>query len=109
MATVHAVIACAVIVAILLRRRRRNRRNRRVWTRQWIRRQDFDAYHHLMQELRISDTTSYRNFLRMDAPTFRELLGLVGPLITYKDTVMWQAISPGERLALTLRFLATGE
>ena len=62
-----------------------------------------------MQELRLSDASSYRNFLRMDAATFDELLQMVGPLITYQDTNMRQSISPGERLALTLRFLATGK
>ena len=45
----------------------------------------------------------------MDMNTFDELLRLVGPHISYQDTNMRQAISPGERLALTLRFLATGE
>ena len=33
---------------------------------------------------------------------------MVAPLITQQDTNMRQAISAGERLALTLRFLATG-
>ena len=62
-----------------------------------------------MQELRLGDSESYRHFLRMDMSTFDELLSMVGPHITYQDTNMRQAISAGERLALTLRFLATGE
>uniref|UniRef100_A0A1X7U532 Transposase Helix-turn-helix domain-containing protein n=1 Tax=Amphimedon queenslandica TaxID=400682 RepID=A0A1X7U532_AMPQE len=43
----------------------------------------------------MTDLTSYHHF--------------VSPLIKRQDTVMRQAISPGERLAVTLRFLATGE
>ena len=66
------------------------------------------AYHQLLQELRVNDAMNYRNFLRMDAATFDELLHLVTPLIRCQDTVMRQAIPPGERLALTLRYLATG-
>ena len=54
----------------------------------------------------MADESTYRNFLRMDMSTFDELLGLVGLLI-YQDTNMWQAISPGERFALTVHFLAT--
>lgn len=101
--------ACGAILAIILRRRRKRRRNRTVWTREWIKkRQRFGAYHQLLQELRLSDTSSYCNFLRMDVSTFEELLRVTGPSITYRDTNMRQAISPGERLALTLRFLATG-
>ena len=53
--------------------------------------------------------SSYRNFVRMNAATFETLLNMVAPLIFPKDTNMRGAIPPGERLALTLRFLATGE
>ena len=62
-----------------------------------------------MQELWLTDAGTYRHFLRMDMSTFDELLQLVEPHITYQDTNMRQAISAGERLALTLRFLATSE
>ena len=102
--------ACGIVIAIAIARRRRKRRNRKVWVRDWIRdRPKQGAYHQLLQELRLSDARSYSNFLRMDQATFDELLSKVGPLITYKDTFMRKAISPGERLALILRFLATGE
>jgi hypothetical protein len=37
----------------------------------------------------------------MDQTTFEELLTLVSPLIKRQDTVMREAISPAERLALT--------
>ena len=105
-----SVGACGVVIALLLKKRsRRHSRNRKVWVREWVKnRQRFGAYHQLVQELRLADSSTYRNFLRMDVPTFDELLKMVGPLITYQDTNMRQAISPGERLALTLRFLATG-
>ena len=74
-----------------------------------MRRPRLGAYHQLVQELRLSDEASYRHFVRMDAATFNQLLTRVGPLITFQDTNMREAISPGERLALTLRFLATGQ
>ena len=67
------------------------------------------AFHQLMQELRVLDVSSYRNFVRMDAGTFKDLLQMVAPRITYQDTVMRAAIPPAERLAVTLRFLATGK
>ena len=50
-----------------------------------------------------------QNFLRMDIATFDELFDLVTPHITYTDTNMRFAIPPGERLAVTLHFLATGK
>ena len=58
-----------------------------------------------MKELRVCDVSSYRNFVCMDAGTFEELLRVVAPSINYQDTNMRQAISPAERLAVTLRFL----
>ena len=64
-----------------------------------------------MRELRGIDVSSYQNFVRMNAVTFETLLNMVAPLIFRKDTNMREAIPPGERarLAITLRFLATGE
>ncbi|GBO11006.1 hypothetical protein AVEN_242374-1, partial [Araneus ventricosus] len=45
----------------------------------------------------------------MDTASFEFLLKLVTPHIERKDTKMRKAISSGERLALTLRYLASGE
>ena len=45
----------------------------------------------------------------MSPDRFDHLLGLVTPLITKKDARFRKAIPACERLALTLRFLATGE
>lgn len=80
-----------------------------IWVRERIRSHPrFGVYHQLIQELRLADGAMYRNFLRMDMSTFDELLKLVAPYITYQDTNMRQAISQGERHALTLRYLASG-
>ena len=40
--------------------------------------------------------------------SFLELLAKAGPKVTIENIHMRLAIPPGERLALTLRFLATG-
>ncbi|KAJ8273413.1 hypothetical protein GJAV_G00101350 [Gymnothorax javanicus] len=47
--------------------------------------------------------------LWMTEGEFDSLLGMVGPLITKRDTNMRRAVSPRDRLSLTLQFLATGE
>lgn len=44
----------------------------------------------------------------MNAEEFEFILNKVAPLITKKDTKWRLAITAKERLALTLRFLATG-
>ena len=45
----------------------------------------------------------------MTEETFNNLLGRIQHKIQRQDTVMRAAIPPGERLAITLRYLATGE
>ena len=111
MAERHQVMLLSVLVAAIVKKRRQRQRKRRrkVWVKGWIgNRERFGAYHQLMQELTM-DVSSYCNFLRMSASTFENLLSKVAPLITRRDTVMRQAIPAGERLALTLRFIATGK
>ena len=36
-------------------------------------------------------------------------MNIIGPSVQKKDTVMGNSIPPAERLAVTLRYLATGE
>jgi len=48
---------------------------------------------------------AYQNFCRMSPADYADLLALVSPYITYKDTRWRKATSPDERLAVTLRFL----
>jgi hypothetical protein len=62
-----------------------------------------------MVELANEDVEGYVAFQRMAPDLFAELLSKVGPIIQRHDTVMRKSISPGARLALTLRYLATGK
>lgn len=88
----------------------RRRRKRSVWVRDWVRRRnELGCYVQLLRELENEVPTLYKNFLRMNIADFNNLLEMVSPLIKKEDSNMREAISPGERLALTLRFLATGD
>ena len=81
-----------------------------MWTRSCIAcRQQKGAYNLLLKELESEDQNSYTNFLRMSRESFDELLSLVLPYIKKKNTNMREAISAEERLAVTLRYLATGQ
>ena len=60
-------------------------------------------YHRLIQ-----DHESFFQYFRMTPGRLEELLCLVGPYLV-KNSTTREPISPAERLAVTLRFLATGD
>nr|CAH7718753.1 unnamed protein product [Callosobruchus chinensis] len=55
------------------------------------------------------DSGHLKNFTRMTAEDFERLIILVGPKISKMDTKFRKAIPVQDRLAITLRFLATGD
>jgi len=100
---VAAAICCVVANVI----KQKKKRKRSLWTHPWISaRCVHGAYHALMQEL---DQKSFHNFLRMNNSSFELLLSKIAAQITRQDTNMRLSIPPEERLAVTLRYLATGE
>ena len=83
---------------------------RKMWARQWLlQREQRGAFHTLFQELAVEDTLGFSEYMRMPYSKFVALAELIGPYIKKKDTVMRMSIPPSERLALAIRFLATGE
>lgn len=89
---------------------KRRRVKRSIWVRDWVkRRKQFGCYAQLLKELEDEVPYLYKNFLRMNIADFNNVLELVTPIIKKEDTRFRESISPGERLAVTLRFLATGD
>lgn len=89
--------------------RRARRKPRTVWTRDWIiRRPMYGNYDHLLAELNREDGSTYKNFVRIDQDLFAELLHRITPRIQKKDTRYRKALPAGLKLAVTLRYLATG-
>jgi len=89
--------------------RRKTGRERVIWTREWLRRRERGAYNQLVQELRHEDDREYANYFRMPSHKFEDLLQQIQDCLTREDTMMRPSIQPSERLAVTLRFLASGE
>lgn len=98
--------ACAL--AVRRSRRKRQMRPRRFWCREWLLKRDTLSHMPLLQEIRENNPDDFRNYLRMEDDCFLALLNLVSPLIQRQDTRMRQAVTPEQRLVVTLRFLATG-
>lgn len=86
---------------------KKRRKRPRWWIRSFLARRNSEgAFNSLMRDLCLQ--SGYENFVRMTASDFEVLLNLVGPDII-KSRKCREAISPGEMLATTLRFLATGD
>ena len=62
----------------------------------------------LLQEFRLEDEDEYKRFLRMTPDNFSELLKLIETDIQKQNTYLRDAIPAKIKLAVTLRFLATG-
>ena len=73
------------------------------------RRAERGSYTSIVTELAAEDLPSFKHYMRMDVNSFRRLVEVTSPRIVKRNTRMRSPISPSERLALTLRFLATGE
>lgn len=63
----------------------------------------------MMADLLKEPSGLFENFCRMSLEDFELLLRKIEPHISKKDTKFRRAIPAKERLAITLRFLATGD
>ena len=100
----------SAIVALQSQSSTKCRRRRRCWARPWLlRRPQYGAYETLLSELGQEDSRGLHNCLHMEALQFEELSRMVGPSIERSNTNMRLCISARERLAITLRFVASGK
>ena len=75
----------------------------------WKERESKGHYHNLVQEMRLKDHSIHFNYLRMLPSTFDDLLHLVGPSLVKGTTNFRKPLPPELRVAVALRYLATGE
>ena len=83
---------------------------RRWYVRPWVhRRNQFGQYATFMPECRHSDPQYFRYFVRMEPALFDFILTRIEHRIKKQDSNFKKTLDPGLKLAVTLRFLATGE
>jgi hypothetical protein len=86
------------------------KKKRRWWQTQLYHSRSVSGGSSLLNDLRGQEMSGqFNNFTRMHSDDYDLLLNLIGPKIARKNTVFREAISVQERLAVTLRFLATGD
>ena len=90
-------------------KKRKILKRRRRWIRPYLRRRAFQGhYNNLIHELSLEDQPLYRNFLRLKEDLFNEIVERVQPHIERQTTNFRDPLDVGLRVAITLRYLATG-
>ena len=106
----NALAVVAAITGYLLIRRRRQRRERTNWRDPFLDSKGFSEYHTVMQQLREhNDKRRFQNFVRVSPDLFDQIVERVGPRVARQDTRLRLAIPVEQRIAIALRFVATGE
>ena len=78
-----------------------------MWVRQWLlQREERGAYHNIMAELYATDIPRFTNFMRMTPEFFEMIKTRLEPHLARQATNYRAPISVGEKLALTIRYLA---
>ena len=82
-------------------------------TREWVKRREQSRYfNNIVKELKVEDRLGFREIFRMNVGDFEFILGKISYLISPRQMSNFGGhlpIMPDERLALTLRYIATGE
>lgn len=100
--------ACLAIILAFSVPNKRVSRKRKRWVKQWISKRRQYTHLNVINEVQLSDPKDFNNYFRMNIDIYNQLLCMVAPFITKKNTNMRESISANERLAVTLRYLATG-
>jgi len=92
-------------MALIVAKQKKRKRKKTMWMQPFLGcRFTHDAYHALLQEL---DEKAYKNFLRMTDSHFNCCSTKCGQVLQRQNMTMRLSIAPEERLAVTLRYLAT--
>ena len=98
------------LIAFKRAKEKRKPRKRKCWTKKWIlRRHSHGVGCTLFKELAVEEPNDFRNWMRLDEASFYDILNRIKPYIQKQNTVMRESISPQQRLAVTLRYMATGK
>lgn len=108
------IAASATILLLLTTIKQQHKTiNRKKWVDDWLIQYGTESmdglwYEKVFDEWAKSNPERFKRTLRLPPAIFKQLLEMVEPIIKKQDTVMRKAISPEKRLAITLKYLATG-
>lgn len=103
-AAMLAGISAAFIVLKNVKKKREKYR-RSIWVKDYLKSRNS----RIMRDLEFNEDVLFKNFTRMSKTNFYTLLGIVEPMITKQNTRFRESVPAEMKLAITLRYLATGD
>ena len=100
-------LQCAAVAAATVIIEHKMKRYRKRWMASFLERRNRNL--NVLWKVKMDSCVLFRNFTRMTARDFELLLQLIGPSIKKQDINIRKAIPINTRLAVTLRFLSTGD
>jgi hypothetical protein len=94
---VKLVSVCAFLL------KTRAKRRKRFWVHPLVSQKLLKGQFHKLYEELCIHAKKFFGYFRMTYSSFDELSSMLGPKITYRNTVMRASVTPEERLAITLR------
>jgi hypothetical protein len=108
----QCLLLAASILLLKCMKVKKQPRKRQFWVRPWLaapRRELYGQYAQLLQELHREDPKGFKNFLRVPPELFHSMVQRLTTYLEKQRTWMREPLSPAHRLAITLRYMATGE
>ena len=69
------VASClAIALAVCLKKKEKKKRR---WMKEWLKKRNEHTHENLLKDLRLSEPSDFQNFLRLDAPSFDDLLKMI--------------------------------
>lgn len=97
----------AVTALLIFFATKRNVKRKR-WIKDWLNKKQRYGHVELLKEIAITDQSDFFNYFRMNHDKYIKLSEMVQPYLKRQDTNMREALTVEEKLAVTLRYLATG-
>jgi hypothetical protein len=95
----------AAFVVLKNVRKKREKYRRSIWVKDYLKSRNS----RIMRELEFDEDVLFKNFTRMSKTNFYTLWGIVESMITKQSTGFRESVPAEMKLAITLRYLATGD
>ena len=97
--------ACVVICSLFKKKRRAKPK---CWVRPFLKRREEET-EKFLEELKVDPLSGFKNFSRISCEDFEVVINAIGPLIAKQDTNYRKSVPVSIRLAITLRYLGSGD